>query len=144
MVWANVRHYLSPLNVLVMAVAMAGGYYLPETKTTYIVMLIVLLIVTVLPIIYTRVKSAAIKTDSGKQSIVREYVSKRAALLFCNYYLVMVGVDFFTHDWHFTLLKSTGQNPTVNLFVLAFAVVYGLSIARLCRQEIKPTLIPNL
>jgi hypothetical protein len=52
----------------------------------------------------------------------------------------MVGVDFFTHDWHFTLLKSTGQNPTVNLFVLAFAVVYGLSIARLCRQEIKPTL----
>jgi len=139
-VWANVRYYLSPLNVIVIALALIAGYNLPETQTTYIAMLVVLLIVSAMPVIYARIKSARIKTDNGKESIVRTYITNRATL-FLNYYLAMVGINLFTHTWNTKSFDAGNHNPRVNLFVVAFAVIYGLSIGRLCRQEIKSPIL---
>jgi len=137
-VWANVRYYLSPLNVIAIAlVSLIAGYKLPETQTTDIVILVVFLIASVFPIIYARIKSAEIKTDNGRESIMREQIRNRALLVFFNFFVVKIVFLMCREGWHATLLGASNHNPAVDLFLIAFAVIYGLSIARLCRQEIK-------
>ena len=136
MVWANVRYYLNPLNIVVIILALIVGYNLPENMTTYIFMLVLLLAASVIPVVYVKIKSAKIRTDNGKLSIVKEHIN-RAAFFYISYYIVTVGLNLFNRNWDIKSFATGSSNPTVNLVIVAFAVIYGLSVARLCRQEIK-------
>jgi len=136
MVWVNVQYYLKPLNAVIIALAIAAGYYLPENTITYALLLAVFLIAAISPFIYARIKTAKIKIDDGKQSIVKVHITSLSTF-WLYLYLGITGVNFFLHNGVLQTAKMGYRPPTANLFMIAFAIVYGLSVARLCRQEIK-------
>jgi len=136
MVWKNAGHYLKPLNAIILGLAIVAGYYLPENKTTYAILIAVLLIIAAMPVVYAHTKLANIKTDEGKQSIVKVHIMSSASF-FIFLYLGITGVNFFLNDGWSHTAKTGSRPPGANLFMIAFALIYTLSVMRLCRQEIK-------
>jgi hypothetical protein len=133
----NFKYYFNWETMLLAAVLTITGFYLPHTKTTSIVIFVALLLAACVPVMYAYRNSPEIKTDDGKQSIIKVYMVTRSLFLMyvLNQILFLFGI--VAKEWDVTFLSPKNFHPVVYMALFSFYIIYGLSIIKLCKQEFK-------
>jgi hypothetical protein len=136
--WVNFKYYFTWQTVPLMLGLVLLSFYLPHTKLAIGVMAILLLIVSVTPVIYVGIKGRAIKTDKGKQSLVKMYVSNSSNYMMLVFNLLYNLIAMLARDWApASFLNPIHYPPVIYMLLLIIGVVYCLSCVRLSRQEFK-------
>jgi hypothetical protein len=133
--WANIKYYLNWRAVLLITVFVITGFYLPQNKITFFVLIIGLIATAFMPAIYFfyQSKILMIKTDKGKSSIVKLSMQKMSTLLI-SIGILLNSICQIARIFHFF---NPVFHPVVYILLLSCFVIYGLSSMRLCRQEFK-------
>lgn len=136
--WRNVWHYVNWQTVPAMLIAVVAGFYLPDTKVTIASMMVALLSVSILPQVYIYRAGRSIRTEKGKESLVKNYVNRQA-----NFLIIIINIMFnlvatLSREWKpASFLNPTHYPPILCMGLLCFFIVYGLGCMRLSRQEFK-------
>ncbi|MES2278346.1 MAG: hypothetical protein V4592_20105 [Bacteroidota bacterium] len=136
--WANMQYYCNwqtaPLIVLLLVI----GFYLPHTKPVMGSLLVSLLLMAVIPLVYTYRNGRRISTGKGRQSLIKGYVFNQANLLMIIINLLLNGIGALSRQWDAAaFLNPMHYHPVVYMLLFSFFIIYGLSCIRLCRQEFK-------
>jgi len=136
--WANVRHYINWQTIPAMLILVVIGFYLPNTKVVSICMIVALFLVSIVPYIYIYRAARVIKTDKGKQSLVKNYVTSQANFLVLIINLLFNLVANLSREWSpAAFLGPMQYPPVIFMAMLVFFVIYCLGCIRLSRQQFK-------
>jgi len=135
--FVNFKYYLNGQTMLFVVVFTIIGFYLPHSKATSIVVLIALVLAAYVPVTYAYINSPEIKTDDGKQSIVKSYVKTRSFFLVLVIINILNVFSFSANEWHIAFLSPKNFHPVIYMLLFSFFIIYGLSIIKLCKQEFK-------
>jgi len=134
--WADIKYYLHHPVALAMGTMIFVGFYLPQNKTTSIVLIALLIITAFIPAVYVYRQAKKTITGYKKLSVVKDYVRVRStflvpivSLLFCSGTFGKLFDIYFLNPMHFY--------PVVYMLFINFFLIYGLSCIRLCNQEFK-------
>ncbi len=135
--WKNLKSYINFQTMAWAGILTFIGLYLPHNKQTAIVMFIGLSVTAFVPFVFASRNAPQLKTDAGKQSIVKSFMKTRALALVLLLNFVVNVFGFLAEQWHFEYLKFKNYPPVVYMVLFSFFIIYGLSTIRLCRQEFK-------
>jgi hypothetical protein len=136
--WANFTHFFNLQTIPAMVLLLVGSYYLPHGKPATVSMMILLLILSIVPAAYVYIKGRAIKTDKGKYSLVKSYVTHSCNLLIVLFNLLFNLIGRAAKDWEpASFLNPMNYPPVVCVLLIILSFVYCLGCIRLSRQEFK-------
>ena len=136
--WACFKYYLNWQTLPVVVLMFIVGFYLPHNKTTTVTLMIVLLLSAIIPMSYGYIGGRKIKTDDGKQSLLKNYVQKQSGflVLVCNIILNLLAS--LGRNWEpAAFLSPTHYAPAVFMAMMGFFFIYGLGCIRLTKQQFK-------
>lgn len=136
--WGNYRHYLNWETLPLLVLLLALSYYIPHSKPVMAVLMVSLLIVSIVPIVYVGIKGRVIKTDKGKQSLVKNHVANTSNFLLVIFNLLFNLISMISKEWaSLAFLNPLRYPPVLFVLILFFSFIYALSCIRLSRQEFK-------
>lgn len=133
----NFKSQLNFQTVLCVCLLVTIGIYLPQNKPTTIVMWVGLVATAFIPIIFASRNAPQIKTDDGKQSIVKSYMTTRACGLLFLLSSLLNTFNFVGEQWSIEFIRPQNYPPAVCMVLLSFFVIYGLTTIEVCKQEFK-------
>jgi hypothetical protein len=113
------------------------GFNLPHNKPTNIVMWIGLVATAFVPVIFALRNAPQIKTDDGKKSFVKSYMTTRACALLVLLSSLLNTFNFVGEQWNIYFIRPKNYPPVVCMLLLSFFIIYGLSTIQVCKQEYK-------
>lgn len=136
--WADYKAYFNPKIMPLIVLLLVGSFYLPHTKPVIGAMMVLLLIVSIAPVAYAYWKGRIIKTDKGKHSLVKAYVTNSSNYAMILFNLLFNLVRMAALEWKpVSFLNPIHYSPVICMLLLVFAFVYCLSSIRLSRHEFK-------
>ena len=136
--WANFKHYLNWQTVPLVLLLVWLSFYLPHTKPITVIMAVLLFVLSVVPVVYVGIKGRRIKSDKGRQSLVKLYVSNTSNYLMVVFNLLFNLIAMVARDWApAAFLNPKNYPPVVYIVIISLAFVYCLSCIRLSQKEFK-------
>ena len=136
--WADYKSYFNPKTMPLIVLLLALSFYLPQSKPVTSVMMVLLLIVSAAPLVYVYRKRRTIKTDKGKHSLVKAYVTNSSNYAIILFNLLFNAVRMAAMEWKtVSFLNPIHYSPVICMLLLVFAFIYCLTSVRLSRHEFK-------
>lgn len=134
---ANFKARLNLQTMFCVSLLVVIGLYLPHSKPTKIVVWVGLALTALIPVIFASRNAPQIKTDEGKQSIVKSYMKTRAGALLVLLSMLLNVFNFVGEQWRIEFIRPRNYPPVVCMVLLSFFIIYGLSTIQVCKQEFK-------
>lgn len=135
--YASYKFYFNWQTTLLLIILLVVGFFLPTNKVTAAVLMSGLLIISLIPFIYAIINWVKIKTDKGKQSMLKGYIFSRAYLLVVLFACLLNIINILVDDFDLKSLKPTFYPAIIYMIFYYFFIVYGLSFVRFYKQELK-------
>jgi uncharacterized membrane protein len=136
--WSNFRYYLNWKSLPLVILLIFASYCLPYTRTTSTIMVSTLLVFAGITICYTYFKARKIKTDAGKQSILKGYLIYYSNFPMIFFNLIFNCLGFLSRNWPAaSFLNPQYFTPVVFTLILSFFVTYLLANIRLTQQQLE-------
>jgi len=133
----NFKSQLNFQALLCVCLLVIIGLYLPHNKPTTIVIWVGLAVTAFIPVIFASRNAPQIKTDDGKKSIVKSYMTTRACGLLFLLSSLLNTFNFAGEQWSIEFIRPRNYPPVVCMLLLSLFVIYGLSTIHVCKQEYK-------
>jgi uncharacterized membrane protein len=136
--WANFNHYLNWKTMPALLALLVVGFYLPHSKAAVTTIMGILLIAAIVPMLYSYFTGRKIKTDKGRQSLLKNYVRFQSNFLVLISNVVFNLIGGLARNWApASFLSPMHYAPVFFMLMIGFFCIYGMSCIRLTRQQFK-------
>lgn len=134
---ANLRYYLNWQTVPLLLLLNMAAFYIPKGKAVAATISVALFALAIITVGYTYFKGRKIKTDKGKQSLLKNYLMTYANLSVAILNVLFDIVLNISKSWQpLAFLNPVHYAPVFFTLMLSFFIIYMLACMRLTKQVV--------